>query len=48
MLNTQPLDQLPLWGVYVFTVVVLLLSLEGGFRLGNLYKSGVRIKLKRV
>jgi hypothetical protein len=35
MLNTQPLDQLPLWGVYIFTVVVLLLSLEGGFRLGN-------------
>jgi hypothetical protein len=48
MLNTQPLDQLPLWGVYVLTVIVLLLSLEGGLRLGTYYKSEVRIKGKRV
>lgn len=35
MIASQPLDLLPIWGVYVFTVGVLLLSLEGGYRLGN-------------
>jgi hypothetical protein len=35
MLNTQPLDNLPLWGVYILTVVVFLLSIEVGFRLEN-------------
>lgn len=35
MLITQPLDNLPLWGIYVLTVIVLLLSEESGFRLGN-------------
>ena len=29
------LDFLPLWGVYVATVLVVLLSVEGGFRLGR-------------
>lgn len=36
MLTTQPLDVLPIWGVYLFTVIVLLLSAEAGFRLGKL------------
>jgi hypothetical protein len=36
MLTPQPLDNLPLWGVYVLTVIVLLLSEEIGLRLGNL------------
>jgi hypothetical protein len=36
MLNTQPLDFLPLWGVYILTVVLLLISIEVGFRLGNI------------
>lgn len=36
LINTQPLDNLPLWGVYILTVVVFLLSIEGGFRLENL------------
>ena len=35
MIASQPLDLLPVWGVYIFTVGVLLLCLEGGYRLGN-------------
>lgn len=38
MLSTQPLDILPLWGIYVLTVIVLLLSIEGGFRLGIFFQ----------
>lgn len=34
MLNTQPLDTLPIWGVYLLTVVLLYLSIEAGYRLG--------------
>jgi len=34
MLNTQPLDYLPLWGVYILTVTVLLLAIELGYRSG--------------
>jgi len=34
MLNTQPLDYLPIWGVYLLTVVILLLAIELGYRLG--------------
>jgi hypothetical protein len=30
------LDQLPLWGLFLATVAVVLLSVEGGFRLGRL------------
>lgn len=36
MLSVQPLDLLPIWGVYLITVLVLLLAVEGGFRLGSL------------
>lgn len=34
MLDTQPLDYLPIWGVYLLTVVVLYLSIEAGYRFG--------------
>jgi len=34
MLNTQPLDHLPIWGVYLLTVFVLYISIEAGFRFG--------------
>jgi hypothetical protein len=34
MLNTSPLDNLPIWGVYLLTGLVLYLSIEVGFRLG--------------
>jgi len=34
MLNTQPLDYLPMWGIYFLTVVVLLLAIELGYRSG--------------
>jgi hypothetical protein len=30
-----PLDPLPLWGIFLVTVAVILLSIEGGFRLGQ-------------
>jgi hypothetical protein len=35
MLIDQPIDLLPLWAVYILTVVVLLASLEAGYRSGN-------------
>lgn len=35
MINVQPLDYLPIWGVYVVTLVFLLLGIELGFRLSN-------------
>ncbi len=31
----QPLDVLPIWGVYLFSLVLLSLSVEAGFRLGR-------------
>ena len=31
----EPLDSLPLWGLYVATVVIILLAVEGGQRLGK-------------
>lgn len=34
MLNVQPLDYLPIWGVYLLTVLVLLLAIEVGYRSG--------------
>lgn len=34
MLNTQPLDSLPIFGVYLLTVTVLLLAIEAGYRSG--------------
>ena len=36
MLETQLLDSLPLWSVYVLTAFFLLLGLEAGFRLGKI------------
>lgn len=35
MKYAEPLDYIPLWGIYTATVVVVLLSIEGGFRLGR-------------
>lgn len=35
LLTLQPLDVLPLWAVYILTVVVLLLAAEGGYRLSK-------------
>lgn len=35
MLISEPLDLLPVWGVYLLTVIVFLLSSEGGYRLGR-------------
>jgi hypothetical protein len=34
----QPLDYLPLWGLFLFTVAIVLLAMEGGYRLGR-YRS---------
>jgi hypothetical protein len=36
MPDSQPLDFLPLWVIYLLTVLVLLLAAEAGFRLGKL------------
>ena len=35
MPHAQPLDHIPLWGMFVATMVISLLSIEGGFRLGD-------------
>jgi len=35
MLNSGPLDVLPLWGLFGVTVVIVLLSIEGGYWLGQ-------------
>ncbi len=35
MLNSQPLDMLPIWAVYLLTVILLLLAAEAGFRLSQ-------------
>jgi hypothetical protein len=35
MFNNQPLDLLPIWSVYILTVVVLFLAAETGFKLGK-------------
>ena len=32
---SEPLDVIPLWGVFLITVAVILLSIECGFRLGQ-------------
>jgi hypothetical protein len=34
MAASEPLDSLPLWGLFGATVAVILLSVEGGYRLG--------------
>jgi hypothetical protein len=35
MITSQPLDMLPIWSVYVLTVIILFLAAEAGFRLGK-------------
>ena len=35
MINSQPLDLLPIGSIYILTVVVLFLAAEAGFRLGK-------------
>ena len=35
MLSNQPLDMLPIWSIYILTVLVLYLAAEAGFRLGK-------------
>ncbi len=35
MSSTQFLDQIPMWAMYLLTVLLLLLALEGGYRLGG-------------
>lgn len=35
MRNSGTLDSLPLWGVFGFTLVIIFLSIEAGFRLGR-------------
>jgi hypothetical protein len=35
MYHEGPLDLLPIWGVFVATVAVVLLAIDGGFRLGQ-------------
>jgi len=34
-----PLDALPLWGLFIFILAVVLLSVEGGYRLGKYRRS---------
>lgn len=36
MFNNLPLDKLPIWAVYLLTVILLLLAAEAGFRLSKL------------
>jgi hypothetical protein len=36
MESNGPLDALPLWGVFVAILLVVLLSVECGYRLGNI------------
>jgi len=35
MMNQGPLDVLPLWALFLATVAIVLLAIEGGFRLGE-------------
>ena len=42
-----PLDFLPLWGVFLATVAVILLSIEGGFRLGTYRRRRSRGRISR-
>jgi hypothetical protein len=36
---TQPLDMLPIWSIYILTVLILFLAAEAGFRLGKSVQS---------
>lgn len=35
MIGYQPLDLLPIWGVFIFTIVLLLLADQAGYQLGR-------------
>jgi hypothetical protein len=35
MVTNQPLDMLPIWSIYILTVIILFLSAEAGFNLGR-------------
>ena len=35
MLNTQPLDMLPMWSIYILSIMTLFLSVEAGLRAGK-------------
>ena len=35
MHNAEPIELLPIWGVFLATAMVVLLAIEGGFRLGQ-------------
>jgi len=35
MFDSQPLDVLPIWSIYILTVLILFLATEAGFRLGR-------------
>lgn len=35
LLNLRPLDLLPLWALYILTVIMLLLASEAGYHLGK-------------
>ena len=37
-MESQPLDALPIWGVYVVIVLVALLTVEVGYRLGRYWQ----------
>jgi hypothetical protein len=37
-MNTTFTDQIPLWAMYLLTVLVLFLALEGGYRLGGYFQ----------
>ena len=39
MENNSPLDALPLWALFIFILGVVLLSVEGGYRLGKYRRS---------
>src|ERR1700745_4024815 len=39
MENNAPLDAVPLWGVFIFILLVVLLSVEFGYRLGKYRRS---------
>ncbi len=38
MVTTQPLDLLPIWSIYILTVMTLFLAAEAGFRLSILFQ----------
>ena len=38
MLRDQPLDQVPLWVLFLLTIVVLFLMIEAGYRFGKAWK----------